>query len=537
MAIALNAEIKTRPYIFIGKSALVIAVIVASFLSLASQAEATGSVTLHWDQNVEPDIAGYRLLYGITSGSYSEQIDVGNTTTATVPGLADGGTYFFVVTAYNTVMMESPPSNEVSATVGIAPPPTPTPTPTPTPSPIPTPTPPAPGAAFVKGINVNGTAATINGNSWISYASALATGFSTANPIFSTNITFTPAVDSDTNRMLNTGIWGQASDVNFSQTLSNGSYFVYLWTVENYVSNYRSFNVKLEGTQVASAIGSLPNNTWQRYGPYSVTVSDGSLNVNLVRVTGDPTIQGLEIWSGAYATPKIFWQNKSTGERVVWIMNGTTFSRSVSLGTLATSWNIVGVGDFNGDGKADILWQHSSGARSIWLMNGTVRTGSVSLGNVDNKWSIAGSGDFNGDGKADILWQNTSGARGIWLMNGTVHISSVSLGNVDKQWKIVGSDDFNGDGKTDILWQHSSGARSIWLMNGTVRTSSVSLGNVDNTWNIAGTGDFNGDGKADILWQYSSGAGARAIWLMNGTVHTSSVSLGNVSTSWDIRNY
>ena len=128
MAIALNAEIKTRPYIFIGKSALVIAVIVASFLSLASQAEATGSVTLHWDQNVEPDIAGYHLLYGITSGSYTEQIDVGNTTTATVPGLADG-TYFFVVTAYNTVAVESPPSNEVSATVGLRPQPQPQPQP------------------------------------------------------------------------------------------------------------------------------------------------------------------------------------------------------------------------------------------------------------------------------------------------------------------------------------------------------------------------------------------------------------------------
>ena len=248
--------------------------------------------------------------------------------------------------------------------------------------------------AFVKGINVNGAAATINGNSWISYASALATGFSTGNPIFSGNITFTPAVDSDTNGMLNTGIWGQASDVNFSQTLSNGNYFVYLWTGENYANNYRSFNVKLEGTQVASAIGSLPNNTWQRYGPYSVTVSDGSLNVNLVRVTGDSVIQGLEIWSAApeYATPKIFWQNKSTGERAVWIMNGTNFSGSVSLGTLATSWNIMGVGDFNGDGKADILWQHTSGARAIWLMNGTVLTSSVSLGT----WTTSGTSPVQG---------------------------------------------------------------------------------------------------------------------------------------------
>ena len=86
-------------------------------------------------------------------------------------------------------------------------------------------------------------------------------------------------------------------------------------------------------------------------------------------------------------------------------------------------------------------------------MNGTVHTSSVSLGTVDPPLEHRGSGDFNGDGKADILWQSTSGARAIWLMNGTVHISSVSLGNVDNQWKIVGSDDFNGDGKTDILWR------------------------------------------------------------------------------------
>ncbi|HAF14676.1 MAG TPA: VCBS repeat-containing protein, partial [Blastocatellia bacterium] len=49
---------------------------------------------------------------------------------------------------------------------------------------------------------------------------------------------------------------------------------------------------------------------------------------------------------------------------------------------------IVGSGDFNGDRKADILWQDTSGARAIWLMNGTVRSSSVSLGTVPTSWSI-----------------------------------------------------------------------------------------------------------------------------------------------------
>ncbi len=94
--------------------------------------------------------------------------------------------------------------------------------------------------------------------------------------------------------------------------------------------------------------------------------------------------------------------------------------------------------DFNGDGKADILWQNTStGQRVIWLMNGTALQSVVNLATVDTSWSIAGSSDFNRDGKADILWQNTStGQRVISLMNRTVIQSVVNLGTVDTSWSI-----------------------------------------------------------------------------------------------------
>ena len=114
--------------------AAVLGAAVALFLSLTSQAKATGSVALLWDPNPEPDIAGYRLHYGTSSGNYAHLVDVGNTTGATVSNLADG-TYFFAVTAYNTHTVQSLPSNEVSATVGIGPTPTPAPTGTPTATP------------------------------------------------------------------------------------------------------------------------------------------------------------------------------------------------------------------------------------------------------------------------------------------------------------------------------------------------------------------------------------------------------------------
>src|SRR6266478_6225161 len=97
-----------------------------------------GNVTLAWDPDSDPNVVGYRLHSGTTSGVYTQTTEVGNVTAASVSNLASGNTYFFVVTAYNAAAVESAPSNEVSY---IAPTSTPTPTPTPTPKPTPTPSP------------------------------------------------------------------------------------------------------------------------------------------------------------------------------------------------------------------------------------------------------------------------------------------------------------------------------------------------------------------------------------------------------------
>jgi hypothetical protein len=81
-----------------------------------SSGTAAQSATLAWDRNSETNIAKYKLYYGTQSGSPSQSLDVGNVTSATVPNLNDGTTYFFTVTAINTAGLESQPSNEVSYT-------------------------------------------------------------------------------------------------------------------------------------------------------------------------------------------------------------------------------------------------------------------------------------------------------------------------------------------------------------------------------------------------------------------------------------
>ena len=74
-----------------------------------------GQVTLAWDASSSPDVGGYKVVYGQSSGAYTSEVDVGKQTSNTVANLDDSKTYYFAVRAYNTdKTVESANSNEVS---------------------------------------------------------------------------------------------------------------------------------------------------------------------------------------------------------------------------------------------------------------------------------------------------------------------------------------------------------------------------------------------------------------------------------------
>jgi len=85
----------------------------AFWFAAGSASALAGQVTLAWDANTEPDLNGYKIYYGTTSGSYPSSVAVGNVTTHTVTGLTDGQTYYFVATALDTYGNESGYSNEL----------------------------------------------------------------------------------------------------------------------------------------------------------------------------------------------------------------------------------------------------------------------------------------------------------------------------------------------------------------------------------------------------------------------------------------
>ena len=236
----------------------------------------------------------------------------------------------------------------------------------------------------------------------------------------------------------------------------------------------------------------------------------------------------------------ILWSTDTTLS--LWSINGATVSAETTPtlnGTptqLDASWSILGIGDFNNDGKADILWRCTDGTVLDWTMNGSAiassQTVSYSGSNVVSplSWSAVGVGKFNGAGApADVLWRNAEGSLGMWMMNGstvaaagapTYHGAPAAP---DPSWSIAGIGDFNGDGTDDILWRDPSGGMlGEWTMSGStivaanLMTYNGSPTAPDASWSVLAVGDFNGDGTCDVLWRHTTD-GTLYEWMVNGS--------------------
>ena len=211
----------------------------------------------------------------------------------------------------------------------------------------------------------------------------------------------------------------------------------------------------------------LPNTTsvvgtgqFNANGMGDILVQNGS-NLAVVFMNGPNILSTKPIgtlpagWTVAGSDNKgaIFLRNMTTGDVGVWLIGCTKFDvalnstscspvNTIDFGPVPLSWQIVGIGDFDGNGSSDILFKDSSNNVGIWLMEineQTIKIQSTSvLGAVPAGWNVALTGDFNGVGKADVLWMDGSGNVGAWAMNGTAISAVVSFGNVGTSWSVQG---------------------------------------------------------------------------------------------------
>ena len=240
------------------------------------------------------------------------------------------------------------------------------------------------------------------------------------------------------------------------------------------------------------ALGAAPLSDWTVYGAYDFT-GDGVCDI-------------------------MFRSKLSSTEYAVgyYDMGDNGAFKTMGWGVTA-EWELADVGDFNGNGRADILWKNTTnGYLGLW-MDGTDQWVALPASNLGAGQSIIGMGDVNGDGCDDILI-NSNGVLGAWdisgIINGTEKTpvwSSFGI-TIGSEWEVVGCADFDGNGKADIvLWRSDDGYIGTYMNCDANDFRGIYPGASKSEWGIPGFGDFNGDGCDDVLVR-NLGSGALGYW-------------------------
>jgi hypothetical protein len=190
-------------------------------------------------------------------------------------------------------------------------------------------------------------------------------------------------------------------------------------------------------------------------------------------------------------------------------------------------------GDFNGDGYTDVIgfYNEGNGNLGAWLFAGSpsgIGRPQLLWATGAGQWNLSDStfkvGDFNGDGKLDILAFYNEGNNNLaaWLLPGNgsgVGVPQMIWSTGPGQWNLPDSTfepgSFSGNGSPSgavAFYNEGNNNLAAWLLPG--NGSGVGMpqmiwstgpGQWDMTLTKFASGDFTGDGQTDVLAFYNEG--------------------------------
>jgi hypothetical protein len=181
-------------------------------------------------------------------------------------------------------------------------------------------------------------------------------------------------------------------------------------------------------------------------------------------------------------------------------------------------------GDVDGNGVSDIfLFDTGTDQVAYWQMDTNDATGAVTkLGSqtfsVSPGYFVGAIGDFNGDGLADMVLTSSNHDLQLWTNNGSGGFTTSSLGTYTAGWILIGAGDVDGDGQDDLLWLNPSTCQfSYWLIQNGVHvntsTTSVTCG-----YYPISIGYYTPSNRISIIW--TSAAQDLQIWDSMGNQFT-----------------
>jgi hypothetical protein len=195
----------------------------------------------------------------------------------------------------------------------------------------------------------------------------------------------------------------------------------------------------------------------------------------------------------------LLWFNASASQFAYWILSpnntNTSYARdSYKIFNITPGYYIGAIGDFNNDRKADLIWTSANNDLYMWTSTGTSFL-STYIGTYPAGWQLIGAGDIDGDGDADLLWWNESTCQfGYWIMHGTT-VATLKTINVTCGYHIAAIGHFMQTTHVDLLWTNAA-AHDLYLWAGLgAGFKSILLGDYDPQGRVIGAavaGDFGG---------------------------------------------
>jgi hypothetical protein len=229
-----------------------------------------------------------------------------------------------------------------------------------------------------------------------------------------------------------------------------------------------------------------------------------SITVLLSKGNGafDSRVTAAGIWSGASAIDDFNGDGKkdiANAFVVLFFGNGDgTLNIAPERWGTQTGTNWATSGDFNEDGKLDLVTANEGGSISVLIGNGNGSfQADVTYGALPGPTAVA-SADFNGDGFSDVALGTDSGLE-VFLGNGDSTLTFKKNNAVGDYPVAVITADFNQDGKADLVTANVNNTVSLLLGvgDGTFGTHADFATGSDPV--SVAAGDLNGDGKLDLI--------------------------------------
>ncbi|HZZ41008.1 MAG TPA: FG-GAP-like repeat-containing protein [Acidobacteriaceae bacterium] len=206
-----------------------------------------------------------------------------------------------------------------------------------------------------------------------------------------------------------------------------------------------------------------------------------------------------------------------TNQLVVFLGNGDGTFQAPKIETVAfpSSEKFIGVqllaADFNHDGKLDLAAFASANAGGLYVLPGD-GTGSFGAPRSILSPTVTGNlavGDFDGDGNADIAVAEgiANGANALHVLygNGSFGFTDSTVYTTSSSYFYFASGDINSDGRTDLFGFPSGNKLMVWTSQPDRQWTTFSMdtsANLEQSTNLTAppfmVADFNGDGNMDL---------------------------------------